>query len=284
MMEMKKILVVGIIFLFIGVAIAPSINLSIVKASQDDDLVEVTTQACGIQGYGNTTVKLTKEHYQNLEQYLVEFRVRLNQTSTREEAIPIFKEAVVELNKYGLLPRGMSVEKAQRLVLGKSTKKEIHIPKQISCLSEPSYNFFCYVSGNVTEGPFSTLLATSLLVILDILSGGGLRPFFALLTIVILLIDMPFCNVLPIPFSIFQCMMPLNFYNSRCYGNIQTVGLLGNKKYEGNLYGCLGPLGSGIVGFTGIKIHNGEKLYDYYFIGTALAVGMSVQRNTNEDD
>jgi hypothetical protein len=280
----KKSLSVAVILLFIGVAVAPSINFTIVKASSDNDLVEVTSQACGIQGFGNQTVKLTKQQYQNIEQYLVEFRARLNQTSTREEAVPIFKETVVELNKYGLLPKGMSVEKAQRLVLGKSAKKEIHIPKQISGLSEPSYNFFCYVSGNVTEGPFSTLLATSLLFILDILSGGGLRPFCALLTIVILFIDMPFCNVLPIPFSIFQCMMPLNFYNSRCYGNIQTVGLLGNKKYEGNLYGCLGPLGSGIVGFTGIKIHNGEKLYDYYFIGTALAVGMSIRRNINEDD
>ena len=90
----------------------------IVKASDDNDLVEVTTQACGIKGFGNTTVKLTREQYQNLEQYLVEFRQRLNQTSTREEAVPIFKEAVVELDKYGLLPKGMSVEKAQRLVIG----------------------------------------------------------------------------------------------------------------------------------------------------------------------
>ncbi len=87
------------------------------KASQDDDLVEVTAQACGIQGYGDTTVKLTRKQYQNLESYLVEFRARLNQITTREEAVPIFKEAVVELDKYGLLPRGMSVERVQRLIV-----------------------------------------------------------------------------------------------------------------------------------------------------------------------
>ena len=115
-MEMKKLLAIGIIFLFIGVAVAPSINSTVVKASDDNDLVEVTSQACGIQGFGNTTVKLTKQQYQNLEQYLVDFRARLNQTTTREEAVPIFKDAVVELNKYGLLPKGMSVEKAQQLV------------------------------------------------------------------------------------------------------------------------------------------------------------------------
>ena len=95
----RKWLAIGIILLFVGVTIAPTINFNTVKASQDEDLVEVTTQACGIPGFGNTTVKLTREQYQSLEQYLVEFRARLNQTSTREEAVPIFKEAVVELDK-----------------------------------------------------------------------------------------------------------------------------------------------------------------------------------------
>jgi len=73
-MEMKKILAVGVILLFIGVAVAPSINFTVVKASNDNDLVEVTTQACGIKGYGNNTVKLTREQYEDLEHYLVEFR------------------------------------------------------------------------------------------------------------------------------------------------------------------------------------------------------------------
>jgi len=85
--EMKKILIVGVILLFLGVAVAPSINFTAVKASNDNDLVEVTTQACGIKGYGNSTVKLTREQYQNMEEKLVEFRARLNQTSTREEAV-----------------------------------------------------------------------------------------------------------------------------------------------------------------------------------------------------
>jgi hypothetical protein len=116
MIEMRRIFALGVILLFIGVSIAPSVNQSVVKASDDNDLVEVTTQVCGIKGYGNTTVKLTREQYQNVEDYLVEFRAKLNQTSTREEAVLIFKEAVVELNTYGLLPKGMSVEQTQKLV------------------------------------------------------------------------------------------------------------------------------------------------------------------------
>jgi hypothetical protein len=72
----RKYLVVGIILLFIGVVVTPRINVTVVNASDDNDLVEVTIQACGIQGYGNTTVKLTRQRYQNLEQYLVDFRTR----------------------------------------------------------------------------------------------------------------------------------------------------------------------------------------------------------------
>jgi hypothetical protein len=47
----RKWQAVGIILLFIGVAVALGSNQSVVTASQDDDLVEVTTQACGIEPY-----------------------------------------------------------------------------------------------------------------------------------------------------------------------------------------------------------------------------------------
>jgi hypothetical protein len=161
MMKLKKILVLGVILLFIGVAIAPSINFNVVKASKDNDLVEVTTQACGIKGYGNTTVKLTKQQYQNLEQYLVEFRARLNQTSTRDEAVPLFKEAVVELNKYGLLPKGMSVEQAQRLVVGSQNKGLSHLMEKNSLRNQindlNNSNYLCLLvsatDGLISVGP-----------------------------------------------------------------------------------------------------------------------------------
>ena len=117
-MKIKKPLAIGTIFLFIGIAVTPLINYSVVKASTDNDLVEVTTQACGIKGFGDTTVKLTREQYLDLEQYLVEFRARLNQTSTKEEVTALYKEAIVELNDYGLLPKGLSIPLAERLVIG----------------------------------------------------------------------------------------------------------------------------------------------------------------------
>ncbi len=40
----RKCLAIGIILLFLGVTIAPTINFNTVKASTDDNLVEVTTE------------------------------------------------------------------------------------------------------------------------------------------------------------------------------------------------------------------------------------------------
>jgi len=97
-------------------------------------------------------VKLTKQQYQDLEQYLVDFRGKLNQTTTREEAVPIFKEAVVELNKYGLLPKGMNVEQEQALITGRYHKFQPltllnSISKKNPLFFNGTWNLMCLVAG-----------------------------------------------------------------------------------------------------------------------------------------
>ncbi|MCU0850231.1 MAG: hypothetical protein MUC80_03025 [Candidatus Thermoplasmatota archaeon] len=141
----KKCLIVGIILLFIDVIIAPTINFHTVKASIDDDLVEVTTQACGIKGFGNTTVKLTREQYQDLEEYLVEFRARLNKTTTMKETISLFKEVVFVLDDYKVLPEGMSIQQCIDLVTGKYLlRTHIQIPRMLMGEME---NYLCLIVG-----------------------------------------------------------------------------------------------------------------------------------------
>ncbi len=57
-MKMKVMhhwVIIGVILLLIGVAVAPSINFNVVKASDDNDLVEVQTQ------------KLTRQQRHNLQ-------------------------------------------------------------------------------------------------------------------------------------------------------------------------------------------------------------------------
>ena len=54
---MKKLLVIGVIGLFLGLAIAPSINANV---SRDNEMVEITTEVCGLGG-GKHTVQLIAE-------------------------------------------------------------------------------------------------------------------------------------------------------------------------------------------------------------------------------
>jgi len=286
---MKKILVVGIILLFIGVAIAPSINFTVVKASNDNDLVEVTTQACGIKGYGNTTVKLTREQYQNLEQYLIDFRAQLNQTTTREEAVPIFKEAVMELDKYGLLPKGMSVEQAQKLVLQQNqndnfTKlQERFLNSRI--LPEGNENYFSLIAGHTTETlilgliPLTCILTGLIgLILLSSASNAVKGIIGALIFYSSLFVGLLFYFLPGILFSVirigaqavnFDPDAPPEYIPSD--GWISSVGITGKKTWVGPFYGNISGF-IGVVGFTGFKI---ALLNNCFYLGSAIKIGIS---------
>jgi len=300
--RMKKGLVVSVILLFIGIAIAPSINFNVVKASTDNDLVEVTTQACGIKGFGNTTVKLTREQYQNLEQYLIGFRARLNQTTTREEAVPIFKDAVVELNKYGLLPKGTDVEQAQRLVT-EGYQNILAMSRYKTRISDyqilNNSNFFCLIAGETKETRVHSYFETGC---------SALSYFlFGLYIFAHIIVDDPvvLINI------IFRLQAISNFYHKInsiriigtgeiAFGNshesggsippfyyydpavgwITTQGLLGKKSWNGSFYGRLMPLVTfdshttiyyiGAMGFLGIKLNKGDE--ELFFFGSAVHV------------
>ena len=288
----KKSFTIGLSILFIGVAVAPSINQSVVKASNDNDLVEVTTQACGIKGYGDTTVKLTREQYQNLEKYLVEFRARLNQTSTREEAVPIFKEAVVELDKYGLLPKGMSVERAQKLVIARYKSVQdrdiLNTFKTNSKLLDDDTNILCYLTGQI-DNSFVWTLRARLLTIPLVLFEMLLMAFYDILPKLTEFIDnllvYLYFNVLsisPIGFNewisigVFSGYWPYSIYYPS-NGWIHTIGMNGIKKWEGSIAGgwLSPPVGQprfGAIDFTGLSLYldNNERFY----LGFALLVNL----------
>ena len=115
---MKKLLAVGVIVLFLGLAIAPSINANISKASIESELVEISTEICGINGVTPNTVSLSKEDAGEVEKLIDDIERRLDNVETRKEAEEILKKAVVGLDTYGLLG-GLSVKQSQRLISGK---------------------------------------------------------------------------------------------------------------------------------------------------------------------
>jgi hypothetical protein len=272
----RKYLAVGIILLFVGVTIAPTINFNTVKASQDD-LVEVTTQACGIKGYGNTTVKLTREQYQDLEQYLVDFRTRLNQTSTREEAVPIFKEAVVELDRHGLLPEGMSVEKVQKLIL----KKYKMMNEFDSRNKSLNTTVGCLVTGKID---FEIGFYGRLFLLLS-------RIWFLTFPLMIMLYILSSVNPVSlggvITFGSHTIYQHGNQYLP-AVGWVTALGILGQQHWNHSFYGKISPIQIlvkggdqviyyyefiGALGFCGIKI-----VPSGFFIGSALAVSLDSEK------
>jgi hypothetical protein len=260
---MKKILVIGIILLFIGVAVAPSINQSVVIASTDDDLVEVTTQSCGINGYENTTVKLTREQYQNLKGYLVEFSARLNQTTAREEAIPIFKNAVVELDTYGLLPKGMSVENELRFLSlinqGLENIEKLHIFSKLS--QAHLHNVFCFVqlqtTGDVLEwGPLQYLI--SFPAYLWVLVFFMLPEMTVLISFLDALTKVSTKLIEILTYSPLKFWLTVHGTSDECW----SIGLMGYKHSK---------ITYSMYGFKGLRVIFPNETY---YFGHALAIGV----------
>jgi hypothetical protein len=289
---MKGGIVVVLVFLSVGVTIAPSINFCVVKASNDNEIVEVTTQACGIKGFGNQTVKLTRQQYQNLEQYLVDFRARLNQTTTREDAVPIFNEAVVELNKYGLLPKGMSVEQAQRLVTGRYQKIEQFL-KPISNIDSNSeiINCLCLVAAHMSWGYEKSILLRFVLGLILIWKSITFIPKTICQFLALIWDKLGFgLEIIPvILLSIVYQIMYIEYVLSEIWGfcTLQPLRFMNTVKrdeggtvvsfFSAGLYGIQRNTSDidFLYGFTGLKLkinYYSQNNYDPYYLGSALLI------------
>ena len=265
---MKKFIAIGIIFLFIGVAFAPSINSNIVKASNDNDLVEVTSQACGIQGFGNTTIKLTKEQYLDLEQYLVDFRARLNQTTTREEAVPIFKDAVAELNKYGLLPKGMSIQQAIDLTIGRYMRG-FTLPKShpITGVYE---NFLCLIAGR--GNPVFRYLGLDLFMgLIRLLGNFDIAWFLSALWLLLTLVSIPFMlSIIKLNTALYYGVYSTDYNYNPLFSPmgkwVWTQGLNGVQKWDGPFWGDIIEVYPEFFDFFGL----------YYSVGATNFIGLKM--------
>ncbi|UCD12974.1 MAG: hypothetical protein JSW60_05250 [Thermoplasmatales archaeon] len=284
-MIQKKIIVVVIILLFISVAIAPSINANIGK-----DMVEFTTEVCGLNG-GKQTVKLTQEEAEEVEALFNSIRERLNTTETREETEEIFKEAVVELDKYGLLG-GLSVKQAQKLVTGGNlNSKKLRLIVELLTRDIPKWwendsNNFCLVCGRTTRTCFLGMISPRIRVLLP--TAVMNRILFG---------------------TIYeQWWGKIEYYPSS--GWVYTSGQKGNKSWNGTFWGNLrfkalfpgytdiiwllitfllvitglidpnyDPHGGnrylGVMGFSGIKILFRDV--SYFYLGFALRVGLTYE-------
>jgi hypothetical protein len=267
-MEIKKLLAIGIIFLFIGVAVAPSINSSFVKASKDNDLVEVTSQACGISRFENNqkkTVSLSEVEYQQLDAYLTEFQSRLNASCSLDETKSLFKEALQKLNSFGLIPHGVSPELVYSRICRNLPK---HIP---GCTIEfgrnQVKNYCCLVTGKATMVRYDRL-------ILALLASIVPANLLVLLPVVFYYIPAGIGLVVSLGLWYYYVYFP-------SVGTIYTYGVNGQYSNNGSLWGTL-PLpwfyfgfsncAPALLGFTGVHLYlpkSGPNEEDF-FIGFTL--------------
>jgi len=108
----KKALAATIILFFIGLAFTPNINANI---SENDELINITTEAYGVNGIRPHTIKLTEQESEELDILIDSIKERLNKAETIVETVEVFNDAIVGLDKYGLLG-DLSLKQAQHLI------------------------------------------------------------------------------------------------------------------------------------------------------------------------
>jgi len=304
----KKSVVVSVILLFIGVTIAPSINVNVVKASDDNELVEVTIQTCGIKGDNNHTVQLTKRQARDIKTVFDDLKNRMSTAESMEETQRIFNDTLTSMNRYNLLPNGVNIEQAKRLV-----SSTTHNQKIISFLQKISTKFqsdshagkiqnsFCLIAGNTSDTHFAkpvTKLTMRLYDIMDYSSGNHI------LVVVSTAFWIVWNQLSTISQMILQrqgnhCGVSIFFGNYHHYpypnwlypahGWISTNGINGKQNISGSFWGQKVTSGwqpqddwhmnytwRGCVGFTGLITYFGSD--SAYYLGSALHVNIGPNR------
>ncbi len=257
---MKKTLAFGIVLLFIGVAFAPSLYADVETISEQQEVIEIPIQMCGLGGINEYTAKLTKEDADRLDTMFVDIHSRLNASESREETISIYMDAVVELDNLGLLD-GYSVEEVQKIVTGELYQNSL-MTKFLSLISrnkqgslEKYRNKDCYITGEVTN---STLWAITTVI------GYYLYNLFWRLKNIL---HISLYGFISFDYS-FHDDHNCESYYYPSEGWIRTEGTNGVKEWNGSFYGFIYDFvtGSSVIshseyhigarGFAGLQIEN----------------------------
>jgi hypothetical protein len=279
---MEKILSIVVIALFLGMTIAPSINANVEKESE---LVEITTDICGLKG-GKNTIKLTKEEADEVDRLFANIRQRLNESTSREEGEEIFKEAVVELDTYGLLG-GLSVKQAQRLVTGEQndlrTIKPIEeVYRKVRRTTNSNEDMLCLIFGETNE----TYIEGQVALFVERFLGQFWVLYIIFRGIVIKWLEknpISLVNRINLGYVDDEFEVKAKYYYS--HGWITSVGMSGLKSYDGILKGDLplkgttymsGPITlreyyPAVASFTGLKLFKSD-VEETKYIGFALWV------------
>jgi hypothetical protein len=271
--NMKKLLVVGIIILFISVSCAPSINANIDRTTVKSKLVETAIRIHRANGISLSTVKLTEKGSDEVDRIFDNLKASLDSAETGEEIDAIYDGAVESLYELGLFPR-MTIKEAKQLVKGDSKKT------QSGSLGAGDENFNCQISGNVTS-------ECTIFDVGELFMGGILFNLFLF-----------FKRYLPsppssgdnLPFFVgrigkisFGCLDRYNYMYFPSIGWVHTNGTNGVIKWEGEFFGNIGYINWGLYNtkaYVGVNEFNGlwtqkGRPYPCYFLGNAEHVSIT---------
>jgi hypothetical protein len=296
-----KPLILGVIVLFIGVAVQPAFAINI-KSSNDlilknelekNDLVEYIIQIVRTDEIIEHKVFLTEEEVKNLESLFEKIKTDLNNSESREETIQIYNDAAEFLRNFKLLPEDVSVDEIKQLITG--SNRDLDKIRFKNEMGDGFENRLCFVTGKSSKtfsfGPillfslFYFIPIFSIIAILnDIVSLFNISrfPIFekiynAFVKIFIgISIELPLILVLSsilcvIPVSLGSIMTfgthhslpPWYYYDYPSEGWIDTRGLNGKQSYNGNFYGQLGRIPVILAGYyIGITGFTGINILD----------------------
>ena len=281
----RKLLTTSIIILFLGVVFAPSIHAN-TQPILDSEMVEFTTEICGLSGQKPQTIQLTQTEAEEIDQLFEDIRTQLDTVETKEETIEILNKAVMELNKYGLLGR-LQVKLVQRLIT-----RAYQLPRFITWSEkfsnrmqntfEDNENALCLLAGKTEYTSIENLRFRFWLFLSEVIEAPSIfHTYFYPLAILHIL----FTQVCPVTlggtvgFGLHK-HIPYNvYYHIAAQGWLFTIGLNGVKKWNGSFWGSL-PIPSyfdhptqrwypGVLQFNGINLikPNGST---HFLLGAAL--------------
>ena len=256
--QLNRGIALVVIVLFIGLAFTPSINANV---TTDSELVEITTEVCGIDGINSQTISLTKEDADTVEKLFDEIKSKLDRAETREETVTIFNEGIVELDKYGLFG-DMDIEKIQNQISNRFIQpKRTNFLGKIVDFNFPFFsNLCCFMFTNVSSGYFPYSMEFNIWWLLALVPDID----FVILVVNFLIL----LSFFPLKFMNIVLLYPqgINFQSTTIY----SLGFKGYKE-------LIIPYDKAIIiyGFSGIKIiyEIGEQNYNAKLIGFALGIG-----------
>jgi hypothetical protein len=304
----RKRLAVGIILLFIGITIAPSINFTVVEASNNNELVEVTTQVCSANTDIAHTIHLTKQQVREARRVFDELKNCMSTAESMEETRRIFNETIVLLSRYNLLPNDMSIEQAKRLVTGANqNQKVVTLLQKISTKFQADLkagtiqNSFCFIAGNTSNTHFAKPVTKIAMRLFDIMDFNTENHIIVVISSALWIILNPLSTISQMILklqgnhygvSIFFGNFHYYPYPNWLYpaqGWLSTNGINGIQNISGSFWGQKITSGwqpqddwymnytwRGCLGFTGLITYFGSD--SAYYLGSALHVNVGTDR------